>query len=391
MTLINKLKILHLARDEKFVDMAIQAFAKFKPAINDLCLYAQNCPRHVKTTPVLMHSKWAAIRGLRPDFLGYYDLIIIHSLHPAFFRTLLNVPASVTLIWVGWGYDYYDLIYSNEDELLLPETRKAKLDNSRKTTLGSKVRRWLELWMMPRKAKVISRLDFFSPVLPNEYSQVANQFESKRFPKFARWNYGSLEDDLAKGLESNWVYGDSILLGNSASSTNNHREALTLLASLSTSQKVVVPLSYGSVIYKDDIVRIGTEMLGSRFSPMLKFIPLDQYNQLLLSCGFVIMNHVRQQALGNIVTMLYLGARIFLREECDTYRFFKSEGAIIDPIQLLSECSSLIQKPLTKAERQNNRGVAVRLWSRAASEQKTKNLINAVIALKTKVNSYEVL
>jgi dTDP-N-acetylfucosamine:lipid II N-acetylfucosaminyltransferase len=43
------------------------------------------------------------------------------------------------------------------------------------------------------------------------------------------WNYGSLEESLVKNFIGGRVSGNSILLGNSASFTNNHIEAFELI------------------------------------------------------------------------------------------------------------------------------------------------------------------
>ena len=383
MTASDQFRILHLARDEKFVDMAVAAFEKYAPGRNDLCLYAHNSAhRFVRTQVSKVHSKLDAIRGLCPDYLSAYDIIVIHSLHPAFFRTLLRAPRSVTLVWVGWGYDYYDLVLSSGAEALLPETQAHETSTQKKKPIRVGLKQWLERASMPSKRKVIERIDLFAPVLPTEYELVASKLTDRPFPIFARWNYGTLEDDLIRGFENCWVDSDAILVGNSAAHTSNHREALRLLANASTSQMAIIPLSYGSPENRDDLLTMGRALLGDRFVPLVNFIPIDQYNKYLRSCGYVLMNHVRQQAVGNIVTMMYLGARIFLREECETYRFLKAEGAYINSVQELERNPHMIHAPLSPNERVCNRQVVQKHWSREASEKNTRCLVEQALSLR---------
>lgn len=82
-----------------------------------------------------------------------------------------------------------------------------------------------------------------------------------------------------------------------------------------------------------------------------------------------------QQAVGNIVIMLYLGARVFLREENPTYKMLKREGAILNTIQERSTQPELLQKPLSENKIQKNIAVLYKHWSKKVINNKTKNLV----------------
>ncbi len=45
--------------------------------------------------------------------------------------------------------------------------------------------------------KVFNKIDYFSPVLYEDYLLVKNKFKNFK-PKYIDWNYGTLEDDLIK-------------------------------------------------------------------------------------------------------------------------------------------------------------------------------------------------
>ena len=62
---------------------------------------------------------------------------------------------------------------------------------------------------------------------------------------------------------------------------------------------------------------------------------IEDYNRQIASCGVVVMNHVRQQAVGNISAALYKGARVFLRRENPLFRFFCDNGATVFPMEQL--------------------------------------------------------
>jgi hypothetical protein len=47
------------------------------------------------------------------------------------------------------------------------------------------------------------------------------------------------------------------------------------------------------------------------------------------------MNHQRQQGLGNLISILWLGKKVFVRSDTTSYSYFKSEGfAVYDTIEI---------------------------------------------------------
>ena len=94
------------------------------------------------------------------------------------------------------------------------------------------------------------------------------------------------------------------------------------------------------------------------------------------------MNHVRQQAVGNIVIMLYLGARVFVRQENPVYDFFKGSGVAISTVQELEEHPELLSLPLTEEERAGNRAIVSNYWGREKAYERTRKLVEAAFAAK---------
>lgn len=98
----------------------------------------------------------------------------------------------------------------------------------------------------------------------------------------------------------------------------------------------------------------------------------------LQSCGFVVMNHVRQQGLGTVVQMMYLGAKVFLREESPAYLFLKSRGAHVFAVQELQNTPALLQEGLTESQIEANIEVLRGVWSKDATDRKTFDLVTTV-------------
>ena len=139
---------------------------------------------------------------------------------------------------------------------------------------------------------------------------------------------------LFKGIENVKVRGENILLGNSASFTNNHIEAFNFLKGINLEdRKIIMPLSYGDKVYGEKVDEIGKSIFGSKLESIFHFIPLSEFNELLSTCNVVIMNHYRQQAVGNIIATLWMGAKVYLNEKNTFYHYLKRIGVYVYSIE----------------------------------------------------------
>jgi len=150
--------------------------------------------------------------------------------------------------------------------------------------------------------------------------------------KFFPFNYYPLEF-IMKG--NNDIVNDSnILIGNSASLTNNHLETIDLLLKLNVSnRKIIAPLSYGNIKYANYIQKIGEKNFNEEFIALRTFLPITEYNEIVRSCGIVIMNHYRQQAFGNVIACLWMGSKLYLSEKNIIFSYLKRLGIIIFSVE----------------------------------------------------------
>ena len=109
------------------------------------------------------------------------------------------------------------------------------------------------------------------------------------------------------------------------------------------------------------------------FNPILEFMTLEKYNQLVLSCNTVIMHHVRQQALGNIFMSLYLGMRVFLNKKSITYKYMKDVGMIIFDLE---NDIDLVGIALQEKQKITNRELVIKLRGNKAIIDKTHGIYN---------------
>jgi hypothetical protein len=387
---MKKIRILHLSSDSKFINHASIVFEKAFPGQNDIIILArsENLKFAKLNTKRVVVVKFASMKIPKIDTSEYenYDLVVFHSLGDLLYPEVFNIPKNTPTIWLGWGYDYYDLIGSPE-KLLLPKTltisRKLKKFDLR-FVVGESLRLGFKLLGIPKsRKKAIEKINLFSPVLPNEYDLVKSAGCWRTFPKCARWNYGTIEDNFAKGFELAQVDGDAILIGNSASVTCNHVEILTFLNEAGVRRReIVTPLSYGDKKYAKKITCVGRSFFPEEFYPIMNFMPIEDYITTIKRCGYVIMNHKRQQAIGTVVIMLYLGARVFLREENPAYPFLKEMGVVLSSIQELENKLELLNTPLAISDRERNRLLVSEYWSRERGVERTRVLVKQALSSK---------
>lgn len=129
-----------------------------------------------------------------------------------------------------------------------------------------------------------------------------------------------------------------ILVGNSASPTNNHFDILNSLARYQLKNTFIIcPLSYGGFQdYANQVHRYGRTLFGGRFIAIREFLSPSEYANILANINVAIFAHKRQQALGNILTLLYLGKKVYVRSDVSTWNFLNRLGIkVFDTIKIL--------------------------------------------------------
>jgi dTDP-N-acetylfucosamine:lipid II N-acetylfucosaminyltransferase len=119
----------------------------------------------------------------------------------------------------------------------------------------------------------------------------------------------------------------NILIGNSADPSNNHHDVFSQLAAEKDSDiHLYAPLSYGDVAYATATANEGVTIFGDKITPLMDFMPFDRYLELLGKIDIAIFAHKRQQGMGNAITLLGLGKKLYLRRDLSSWDFFQTLG-----------------------------------------------------------------
>jgi len=363
------IRVLHLSCDDKFTDIALRGFEKVLPNSNSLLVYSKRDLTFIKSQCEHIKNEDLILKNV---LMYTFDLIVIHCLNECWVNLILQLPKDIKIIWLGWGYDYYDLI---DIDLYLPLTKNIVNKKSFLNLIKSKFKKNKKI---ERKKKAVGRINYFSPVLELEYYQVKKKFSGMEFPEYIDFNYGSLDVDFIKGFEGRRVNGHGILIGNSATYENNHLDIFDLLNRVCVKKyKFIVPLSYGVDKYGEILKNRVTDKENVIF--LDNYMPLDDYINVIIECDNVIMGHIRQQALGNILSMLYLGAKVFLLERNPIYTYLKENGLYVYSIEELLEDPTLIDIKIDITHIIENRKILAILWSESIFVEKINKITQLVI------------
>ncbi len=147
-------------------------------------------------------------------------------------------------------------------------------------------------------------------------------------PLWQFFQFFSFSDIIPEGTAITNPTTKKILIGNSATVENNHADALPLLMKMKdTSYSFSLPMTYGQFDrYKTKIKQQYKNAFNDRVTFLEEHLPLKAYYQLLQEHPTAIFLHYRQQALGNILYLLYAGTKIYLSEKSVIYTWLKKNG-----------------------------------------------------------------
>ena len=288
----------------------------------------------------------------RSDFLDLlhsrtdWDGIIFNPLVPQCWPWLNDIPAHIPVVWYRWGYEAYDTHPKLRNRLYMPETRQLIISMNRLAFIKTQIKDVRDV--LKGRFRPLRRVDFLAAPEKEEFELYQSVGLLSSEAEWVSGSVGSVENFADCASNTIDCLGPDIRVGHSANSTANHIEAFRLLATFDLSgRKVVVPLSYGDASYRQAILQKGSEILGDCFEPILELMPLLEYNQLMNRCGFVVMNHLRQQGGGNIVGDLWRGAKVYMNNTT-SYRFRKRMGESVELIEDQTEKSFFTPKPAAR-------------------------------------------
>lgn len=154
--------------------------------------------------------------------------------------------------------------------------------------------------------------------------------------------------------------GLNIQVGNSSDPSNDHLGAFEKLIPYKSGDiSIYAPLAYGDRAYAQTVIRSGRELFGGKFIAITELMPLDEYNKFLAGVDVAIFNHRRQQAMGNIIALIGMGKKVYLRDDQTPFRFFQRLGIRVFSI------SDLTLEPIKDEDASRNLEIISEYFSRS--------------------------
>ncbi|WP_175547605.1 TDP-N-acetylfucosamine:lipid II N-acetylfucosaminyltransferase [Marinobacter antarcticus] len=317
-------KVLHICRAEKFIPPFIDLVqANFDPALHEFVIFGD----HKKFSSEGRSSVHRVEKGFAGKTAAKVRLIVqMHRadriiLHGLFTRAVIKMLFFMPWLlkktyWVIWGNDLY-----------------GKREAGSKPGLKDFSRRF-----------VIRHLGHLVTYVPGDIELAREWYGAGGQVHSCLMYTSNLFSDPGVGERTTDFV--EIQVGNSADPSNNHLEVFEKLASLSADNfRVLVPLSYGNQQHALRVISEGKKLFGDRFVPLIDFLPLAQYQEFLATIDIAIFNHKRQQGLGNLISLLGMGKKVYLRRGISTtslldsleIEWFDVENIDLSPIPELSK------------------------------------------------------
>jgi dTDP-N-acetylfucosamine:lipid II N-acetylfucosaminyltransferase len=234
-----------------------------------------------------------------------------------------------------WGYGLYTLPklkylqYSPRTKSWLrTQHRFGEFKNSLKSF--SFFRKLHQLWKPEsidsegKKLKALEKIDFFSTNIKEDFDVFCRHYDHPL--EFLSFHNAHIEQIVGHTKNAR-IHPDAsyILIGNSNTPTCNYHDAIDLVETYGPKgMKAYIIASYGdNEAYRSEITRYAASQKLVEFEMITDFMPLKEYITLLQNCSVGVFHHYRQQAMNNIIAMLYMGARVYLCERNPVYKYLR--------------------------------------------------------------------
>lgn len=193
-----------------------------------------------------------------------------------------------------------------------------------------------------RKKNVVNNAHAIINIIPEERRFIRKHYNVRGKFYCAQYEPHNIirQCDMVKDLQNRKEY-TAIQIGNSATPSNDHINIMKKLVKFKDENiKIFVPLSYGDKEYADKIIKRGKELFGDKFVSITEFMAEGEYYKFLNQMDIAIFGVKRQQALGNIMSLLYLGKKVFLKK-CSIDEHYARKGCHchVEKIEKIEEMS----------------------------------------------------
>lgn len=306
-----------------------------------------------------------------------FDKIIFHPytyLCSIFLAQYLKKNQKPEIHWCCWSAELYT---QNNFYIRLLEPFSAKFYREQKGVVQKVkdlIKKFtLNKWRSVRLHRSYLQIDYFHALQRGDYDFLISLSSCASHIKYERFNYLSIEEVFPGKHSTMYSTGDIIQVGHSSGIGGNHFEILSLLHEMNISQTIKLPMAYGDERYKKRLMD-AIKNYHLNIDVEEQKVSTDVYYNNLCKVGYAIFNVKVQQGLGNLIALMWLGVKVFLREESSVYQDFARRGFhIYSTNELFSQRN--VGPKLNREEVEHNRQLLFSLLSTARVDQYWASLV----------------
>lgn len=371
---------LHLTHDDKVLDYFIEMASQLGMSEDKYIVYTPLPElKYTKSNEVLFSPFDSDLFWQQIGNIQQYDKIFLHYLSHELVAFVNKITTSAKIIWVFWGADAFDVLPFFKTYFFQPKTKEVYREQQYLTdikpfTIFRYVKNWIaENYRLYQRLKAFARIDYFAHYIPQDFALIKTHYPQLK-ATFVPFHYAAIETVADREIE---MQGRHILLGNSADFTGNHIDAMLKMEKwYFGNRKIIVPLGYGNPIHRNIVIETGQKLFGETFQALTNFLSLEAYNEMLASIGIAIMPQERSQAAGNLMVLLWNGAKVYMAEKSTLFQLFKTYKMHVYAIESADFVEKEVFLPLSPTQKTENRQALLRLWGRENYVELFKNVLS---------------
>jgi hypothetical protein len=295
--------------------------------------------------------------------------IFIHYFSPFYFKFLETIPKDINVIVVFFGGEFFyspfmvKKIHQKLTRTVYKESYTSSPSRATPVTLKNlyykligkkKIAKELNINYKTAWSRVnyIAHWNKFDIELVKKELNINPQIIDFNFIYFDATKYNSLNN----GLDHN-----RIMIGNSASFSNNHFDIFELFKQKNIKTKnieICIPLSYGEMPDCIKKIRAKAEEVFDKIKYLDNFMSEDGFLKVLDECKVGVFNANMQHAGGTSISMLLLGKKVYLNKMSTLYKFFENINVKIYNIDSINNIKDLMS-PISIEDAKNNRTILI--------------------------------
>ncbi len=311
-----------------------------------------------------------------------FDLIIIHFLRKEYgllFNEEIFNPDKI--VWTMWGADAFQLgAFHNIHLKFRTKILRVRVNYKKSFIYGCKMLlKDLAPFMFDFQKgnkdliSLIGKIKHLVTLVPQDFNKLSASYKVNA----QNYQINYVDPYLLENEKIPVKAGSKILLGNSAEFTNNHISVLSKLKTKDLNgRNILIPLGYGNKYNAALVKKYAKKKFGENVIAVTEFMPIEIYTELLLDCDIAIMPHLRQQALGNIVKLVFYGCNIYFYENSPVYTYLNNLGLKVSLIKKDWKLS-----PLSNEDKISNRKIVQNIFGKDSIHGQVAKMINSVMRI----------